>query len=76
MYSLPQAGRIDNKQLVAFLQPHGCAPCPLSHSLWRHNTRGLVFSLLVDDFGIRYTSCTDTDHLITTLHLAYEVSLN
>ena len=55
MYGLPQAGRLANDQLVAFLKPHGYMPCPLPHGLWRHATRDVVFSLVVDDFGVRYT---------------------
>jgi hypothetical protein len=30
----------------------------------------------VDDFGIRYTSQADADHLIATLETAYQVSLD
>ena len=76
MYGLPQAGRLANDQLVAFLKPHGYAPCPLTHGLWRHTTRDVVFSLVVDDFGIRYTSQADADHLIATLKTAYEISMD
>jgi hypothetical protein len=59
MYGLPQAGRIANDQLIALLKPHGYAPLPLTHGLWRHHTRDIVFSLVVDDFGIRYTDRAD-----------------
>ena len=76
MYGLPQAGRLANDQLVAFLQPHGYLPCPLTHGLWRHTTRDVVFSLVVDDFGVRYTRQEDADHLIATLKSAYEVSVD
>jgi hypothetical protein len=76
MYGLPQAGRLANDQLVAFLKPHGYAPCPLTHGLWRHTTRDVVFSLVVDDFGVRYTSQADADHLIATLKTAYEISID
>ena len=76
MYGLPQAGRIANDQLIASLAPHGYAPCPLTPGLWKHNTRDIVFSLVVDDFGIRYTNRADVDHLIATLKTFYEVSLD
>ena len=76
MYGLPQAGRLANDQLVAFLKPHGYTPCPLTHGLWRHATRDVVFSLVVDDFGVRYTCQDDADHLITTLKAAYDVSID
>ena len=76
MYGLPQAGRLANDKLVEFLAPHGYKPCALTPGLWRHETRDIVFSLVVDDFGIRYTNRNDADHLIDTLKLAYEVSLD
>ena len=52
MNGLPQAGRLANDQLVAKLSPHGYHPCPLTPGLWRHKTRDIVFSFVVDDFGI------------------------
>ncbi|KAI2490112.1 Reverse transcriptase (RNA-dependent DNA polymerase) [Fragilaria crotonensis] len=76
MYGLPQAGRLANDQLIACLKPHGYAPCPLTPGLWKHTTRDIVFSLVVDDFGIRYTDRADADHLIATLKASYEVSLD
>ena len=74
MYGLPQAGRLANDQLVAFLEPHGYRPVPLTPGLWRHDTNDVVFSLVVDDFGVRYTSRVDADHLIATLESMYQVS--
>jgi hypothetical protein len=76
MYGLPQAGRLANDQLVAKLAQHGYQPCPLTPGLWRHETRDLVFSLVVDDFGIRYTDRADADHLIAALRQSYDVSLD
>ena len=76
MYGLPQAGGLANDQLVAFLKPQGYIPCPLTHGLWRHTTRDIVFSLVVDDFGVRYTKQDDTDHLVATLKAAYDVSID
>jgi hypothetical protein len=74
MYGLPQAGRLANDQLIAFLAPHGYHPVALTPGLWRHNTRDIVFSLVVDNFGVRYTSHADAEHLIATLETAYQVS--
>ena len=76
MYGLPQAGRIANDQLIKFLSPHGYAPCPLTPGLWKHTTRDIIFSLVVDDFGIRYTNRADVDHLLATLTQHYVVSLD
>ena len=67
MYGLPQAGRLANDQLIAFLAPHGYRPVPLTPGLWRHDTKDIVFSFVVNDLRVRYTSRTDAEHLITTL---------
>jgi hypothetical protein len=67
MYGLPQAGKIANDQLVKFLAPHGYEPVALTHGLWKHNKRPIVFTLVVDDFGVKYTKREDADNLIATL---------
>ena len=74
MYGLPQAGRRANDQLIAFLAPHGYRPVSLTPGLWHHDTKDIVFSLVVDDFGVRYMSRSDAEHLFSTLETAYQVS--
>jgi hypothetical protein len=76
MYGLPQAGRLANDQLIKLLAPHGYHPTPLTPGLWTHKLRDIVFSLVVDDFGVRYTSQADADHLLDTLRQHYQVSVD
>jgi hypothetical protein len=65
MYGLPQAGRIvANNQITAFLAPKGYTP--VSPSLWRHNKSNLAFTLVIDNFGIKYTNPQDVHDLMTT----------
>ena len=52
MYGLPQAGKLANDQLIAALAPYGYHPVANTPGLWRHDTRDIVFSLVVDDFGV------------------------
>jgi hypothetical protein len=54
MYGLPQAGILANNLLVTRLAPHGDRPCTHTHGLWRHGTKPITFTLVVDDFGIKY----------------------
>jgi hypothetical protein len=49
---LPQAGRLANDLLVKRLVPHGYHPVEHTHGLWRHKTRLVTFTLVVDDFGV------------------------
>jgi hypothetical protein len=74
MYGLPQAGRIANNRLTKFLEPHGYSHVPITPGLWKHDASDLVFSLVVDDFGIMFTNKSDADHLINTLKDLYVVS--
>jgi hypothetical protein len=42
--------------------------------LFRHHSRGISFTLVVDDFGVKYTSLDDFHHLQTSLELLYLVT--
>jgi len=74
MYGLPQAGKIANDRLISFLAPHGYSPVPITPGLWKHAQRDIVFSLVVDDFGVKYTNLADAQHLMATLKLQYTAS--
>ena len=67
MYGLPQAGRLASDQLIELLAPAGYEPCPITPGLWKHKTRNLHFSLVVDDFGVKYVDKADVEHLLQTL---------
>ena len=71
MYELSQAGILANKQLQRNLQPHGYYPCKYTLGLWIHKIRAITFSLVVDDFGIKYIHKEDVEHLYNTLHKYY-----
>jgi len=74
MYGLPQARRLANLQLQASLKPHGYHPCPITHGLWTHETCPIQFTLVVDDFAVRYTDKRDADHLMSALREHYQVT--
>jgi hypothetical protein len=72
MYGLPQAGRLANDQLAKFLLPHHYLPCPaITPGLWKDTTSDLMFMLVVDYFGVRYTNRSDVERLLTTLCTKY-----
>jgi hypothetical protein len=74
MYGLPQAGRLANDQLVKYLADYGYSPCPITPGLWKHATRPIMFTLVVDDFGIQYQNRDDVSHLISALRNFYKIS--
>ena len=73
MYGLPQAGKLANDQLQTFLAPHGYIPCSLTPGLWRDMNSDLMFTLVVDDFGVRYSNRAHADKLLTILSQKYRV---
>jgi hypothetical protein len=54
MYGLPQAGILANELLQRNLAKDGYHPTTHPHGLWTHDTRPISFSLVVDDFGVKY----------------------
>jgi hypothetical protein len=53
VWGLPQAGILANKLLRKRLLPHGYYKCTLTPGLWRHLTRPISFTLVVDNFGVK-----------------------
>jgi len=71
MYGLVQASTLAYKNLKKNLEPHGYYPCPNTEGLWKHVSRPTTFCLCVDDFGIKYYSKADANHLLACLRETY-----
>ena len=54
VYRLPQSGILSNKLLEKRLAKQGYHDLPHTPGLFRHETGQVWFTLLVDDFGIKY----------------------
>ena len=63
MYGLPHAGLLANEQLEKRLNKHGYQQSKLVPGLWKHETRSIHFTLVVDNFGVKYTQKKDVYHL-------------
>jgi hypothetical protein len=74
MDGLPQAGILANQLLRNRLAPHGYTEAKHTPGLWQHHTRPITFTLVVDDFGIKYVGNEHAQHLITTLEKYYTVA--
>ena len=55
LYGLPKSGILANKLLRGRLKPHGYYELPHTPGLWKHVTLPVQFTLVVDDFGVKYT---------------------
>jgi hypothetical protein len=54
MYGLTQAGIIANQLLTRRLVIHEYHQTKFTPGLWRHVTRPIQFTLVVDDFDVQY----------------------
>ena len=72
IYGLPQAGILANKLLKKILKPHGYYEVPDTPGLFKHVTRPIQFTLVVDDFGVKYVGKQHAIHLTNILKQNYE----
>jgi hypothetical protein len=76
MYGLPQAGYIAQQDLGKLLRDNGFYECPRTPQVFRHSTRNLTMSIVVDDFGVVYTSIADIAWLRDMLQTKYELKVD
>jgi hypothetical protein len=76
MYRLKQAGLIANQLLQTRLAPFGYYPARHTPGIWLHKTRPITFSLIVDDFAVKYMGKQHADHLRNSLLQSYELTTN
>jgi hypothetical protein len=77
MYGLPQAGRLAHDELKTHLAPYGYKPVTYTPGLWVNIKRKISFTLVVDDFGIKYDlSNNNLKHLIYALEQKYTITVD
>jgi hypothetical protein len=74
MYGLPQAGILANELLQRNLAKDGYRPTTHTHGLCTHDTRPISFSLVVDDFGVKYVGREHAEHLLACIKKNYNIS--
>ena len=67
MYVLPQSGNIAHKLLKERLAKAGYHPTRFTPVIWKHVWRPITFTMVVDDFGIKFEGDNHANHLISTL---------
>ena len=67
MYGLPQAGLLAQELLEDRLLVHGYHQNQLIPGLWKHDTRPITFTLVVEYFGVKYVNKEDVNHLMNDL---------
>jgi hypothetical protein len=72
MYGLPQAGIIAQQLLEKRLCQHGYHQSKTTSGLWKHDTRLISFTLVVDNFGVKYVGEENAQHLLDTVQQFYK----
>ena len=74
MYGIPQSGRISHDVLVKHLYPYGYCLSSKTPGLWTPKNQPINFTLLVDDFGVKYSEKEHVLHLKAALEDKYKVT--
>ena len=74
MYGLPQSGLLANQLLEKRLNKHGYFQSKLVPGLWSHRTRPIQFTLVVDDFLVKYVGKRHALHLKSVLEKNYKIT--
>jgi hypothetical protein len=76
IYGLPQSGILAQKLLAERLAKKGYYQCECTPGLWRHKWRPIMFTLIVDDFGVEYVGEEHAIHLRDTIKEHYDITEN
>jgi hypothetical protein len=74
VWGLPQASILANKCLRRKLAPFEYYECVNTPGLWYHKSQPITFTLVVDDFGVKYVSQDDINHLIASIKAMYTLT--
>ena len=75
LYGLPHAGKIAQDALIKHLATHGYHQTTTT-CLFRHDSNGVAFTLVVDDFGVKFKNKAAAQHLIDCLNIRYPITVN
>ena len=73
MYGLPQAGILTQQLLKTHLNQRGYYQNTIVPGIWKHKWRLVQFTLVVDNFGVKYVGKEHTQHLIDTVKTHYDL---
>ena len=72
MYNLPQAGILPQELLTKRLLKAGYIQSAVTPGFWQHEWQPIIFTLVADDFGVKYINKTDAGHLLALLMQDYK----
>ena len=76
MPGLKQAGKLANKRLEKHLRKYGYAPGAQTPTFWIHSALPITFTVLVDNFDVKYTGKHTALHFLDALRYLYTISID
>ena len=76
IYGLPQSGVLANKLLKKRREEHDYYEVDHTPGLFTHKTRPIWFTLVVDDFGVKYVGEQHAEYLMGILKQHYDIEDN
>jgi hypothetical protein len=76
MYGLPQAGIIAQDLLTKQLNKAGYQQSKITPGHWQHDWHPISFTLVVDDFGVKYIDKNNVKYLMSILKQDYTINTN
>ena len=76
MYGLKQAATIAYNQIIYHMEPHIYYPVSFTTGLWEHNIGRKKWCLYMDDFGAKYFTKDDANHLLDALKNHFAISID
>ena len=73
---LKESGQIANEDMTDHLASFDYHESNYAKGLFKHASRDISFTLVVDDFGIKWTKREDLNHLISALEQKYEMKVD
>ncbi|KAL7523648.1 hypothetical protein ACHAXR_000266, partial [Thalassiosira sp. AJA248-18] len=73
IYGLPQAGILAQQLLEKRLETKGYRQSKTTPGFWKHDWRPISFTLVVDDFGVKYVGKEHAEHLLAAIEEHYEL---
>ena len=74
MYGLPQSGLLAQRLLGKRLNKERYQQSTLTPGFWTHKWRPILFTLCVDNFGVKYVGQQHADYLMAALKKDYNIS--
>jgi hypothetical protein len=74
MHGLPMAGKLAKYLLKKRLREDDHHPCQFTPGLLKHVWRPVAFTLDMDEFGVKFVSKNNANHLVNTLKKHYKIT--